>query len=61
MLPGLKELNLANVLNVLNGSPVASTEVDADITSKMRLMSCSDEEIAMVWQKRGIQGLFQCN
>ena len=48
MLPGLKELNLANVLDVLNGLPVASTKVDADIISKMRLMSCLDKEIIMV-------------
>jgi len=48
MLSRLKELNLANILNVLNGSPIASTEVDADIISKIRLISCSDKEIVIV-------------
>jgi hypothetical protein len=48
MLPGLEELNLAKVLDVLNGLPVASTEVDTNIISKMRLMSCLDKEIVIV-------------
>jgi hypothetical protein len=47
MLPGLEKLNLAKVLDILNGLPVASTEVDADSISKMRLISYSDKEIAM--------------
>ena len=48
MLPRLKELNLANILNVLNSSPVAFTKVNANITSKIRLMSCLNKEIAIV-------------
>jgi hypothetical protein len=48
MLPRLEKLNLANVLDVLNSLPVASTKVDANITSKMRLISCLDKEIAIV-------------
>ena len=48
MLLKLEKLNLTKVLNVLNGSPVASTKVDADITSKIRLMSCLDKEIITV-------------
>ena len=48
MLPRLKELNLANVLNVLNSLPVASTKVDANIISKMRLISYLDKEIVIV-------------
>ena len=45
MLPKLKKLNLANVLNILNSLPIASTKVNADIISKIRLISCLDKEI----------------
>ena len=48
MLPRLKELNLANVLNILNGLPIASTKVDTNIISKMRLISYLDKEIIIV-------------
>ena len=55
--PKLKELNLTEVLNVLNGSSVASTETNTDMIGKMGLMSCSDKDIAIAWQKREIQSL----
>jgi hypothetical protein len=54
MLPRLEKLNLAKVLNVLNSSPMASTKVDANSISKIRLISCLDKEIIIAWQKRGI-------
>ena len=48
ILPGLEELNLAKVLDILNGPPVASTKVNTNIISKIRLISCLDKEIAIV-------------
>ena len=48
MLPGLEKLNLANVLNVFNGSSIASTEVNTNIISKIKLLSYLDKEIVIV-------------
>ena len=48
MLPRLKELNLANILNILNGLPIASTKVNINIISRIRLISYLDKEIAIV-------------
>ena len=48
MLPKLEEFNLAKVLNILNSLSAAFTEVDANIISKMRLMSCLNKEIAII-------------
>ena len=47
MLPKLEELNLAKVLNILNSSPIASTKVNANIIYKIRLMGCSNKDIAI--------------
>ena len=44
----LKELNLAKVLDILNGLSIASTKVDANIISKIRLISCLNKEIVIV-------------
>ena len=54
MLLRLEKLNLAKVFNILNGSPVVFTKVNINIISKIRLISCLDAEIAIVWQKKGI-------
>jgi len=45
MLPRLEKLNLAKVLNILNSLPVASTKVNTNSISKIRLISCLDKEI----------------
>ena len=52
--PKLKELNLTKVLNVLNGSSVASTEANTNTAGKIGLMSCLDKDIAITRQKREI-------
>ena len=48
MLPRLEELNLAKVLNILNSLPIASTKVNTNIISKIRLISYLDKEIIIV-------------
>jgi len=50
----LKELNLTKVLNVFNGLLVAFTKASINIAGKIRLISCLDEDIAIMWQKREI-------